>query len=181
MTEEHYWVSKDGLPWVEVTRDEWQAAEQVAGFTGPPGQLATAGFSDGVRLQGRITHGPVDASMLQYAKSRQQRIAECRDHIWHLLLHPATPNRVQVYCYWCPASINDIWLGTTDQIYMEMGDFTVVAGTHTATHEVDMPIDIFRRESFIWRNGSLHKEDAVQVQPLTTGISDGPPNAITEG
>jgi hypothetical protein len=40
--------------WIEVTKEEWVAAERGAGFNGPLGVPATAGFSNGV-LRGRVS------------------------------------------------------------------------------------------------------------------------------
>jgi hypothetical protein len=40
--------------WVEVSRDRWIRAERQSGFNGPIGELATAGFGNGV-IKGRMT------------------------------------------------------------------------------------------------------------------------------
>lgn len=41
---ERFWLKRPDEPWVEITRDEYLAAERGAGFNAPDGILATAQF-----------------------------------------------------------------------------------------------------------------------------------------
>jgi hypothetical protein len=55
---------------------------------------------------------------------------------------------------------------------MEMGDFTVADGQHTATRNVAMPLDIFIRESqkFDISTMSFSKELETRVTPRTIAL-----------
>lgn len=96
-------------------------------------------------------------------------------HAWYLHLDPDVPSWVIVRCATCQASLNDVWAGATDLIHMQMGDFTVADGQHTATRVISMPIDVRIKESVSFSSASgLSTTLSVFVTPNTPGIEQSP-------
>lgn len=116
---------------------------------------------------------------------RQELMAQCQrlhgNHNWHLQLKTATPNVVTVYCSTCPANLDDVWTGKTAQIHMDLPTFRVVDGTHNAAEDVDMPLDVYVRESQNFSRGSngsigyVGGETEVRVSPRGQQQLPGPP------
>lgn len=94
-------------------------------------------------------------------------------HVWCLVLYPELPNEVEVSCAVCDVSIETVWDGVIPYIHMEMGDFTVDGGRHTATRFVELPLDIFIRESFVYslQEHDFVKEMEVQITPRLPELS----------
>lgn len=105
--------------------------------------------------------------------TRAQLIEQCGQHQWRLHLNPETPDWVEVYCHRCPASLNDIWDGAIDNVYINLNEYRVSGGQHTATQVVDRRIDVMVRESKVMNKQSLdfYTELEVQVQFADVGIA----------
>lgn len=98
--------------------------------------------------------------------SRQTLIDMCGQHSWRLHLNPETPDWVEIYCQKCPSSLNDVWAGAIGMVHIQIAEYTVVDGTHTATMLVDVPIDVYVRESKVMdrRTFEFVNELSVDIQ-----------------
>jgi hypothetical protein len=99
-------------------------------------------------------------------------------HDWRLHLHPDTPDLVEVYCGNCPASLEDVWEGATVLLYLQLPDYIVAEGTHTAKAVVDQPINVFIRESMSINRQLMRLGSEMEVQ---VGLRNGAALPSAEG
>lgn len=110
------------------------------------------------------------------AGARAALIEKCPRHYWWLHLDAATPDVVLLSCEVCPATVEDIWPGTTPYIYMVMGGFTIADGSHSLkTGTVDLAVDVRIREtdSLDLQTMQFESRKEVFVTPRVPALEEG--------